>query len=1242
MISSRIFLTLGISSWMIGFSAAAEVKPILQTYCLTCHSEEKQEGELDLENSDIYKNPTVWEHVLDQLELKEMPPKKAKQMTPEEEKTLVAWIRNTLDKIALSNAGDPGPVTLRRLSNHEYTYTLRDLTGIASLDPAREFPVDGAAGEGFTNVGSALVMSPALLTKYLDAAKNVAAHAVFTPTGFHWSESTSSLDWTNETLADIRKIYQRYTVTSDGTQKIVDGVKLDTGTGGGRLPYQDYFEAIQGRRDTKNLSPKYLGILRAALESSQASILLDPLRAKFKAGTLNVADIEPWQQALWSFGHIGHLAEGGKAKTWQNPVTPLLSHQEHRVSLNSGKDQTLYLVSHSAGDGATGDDVTWKNARLIAPGRQDLPISNLPELIRHLEGERTKILDSTESMLQSLAEGSASADPALLAIWKEYFGFTGTPLEHKLTEKRNSTQNHDFIKAWKGSNALNIVANSSDKLVRIPGIMKPHSVAMHSDTNRDAVIAWKSPVKGKLEISGYVERAHTGCGGGAAWSLEVRRGKAVERLASGIAPGGKPFLIGPFEEIKIEPGQAVALVVGPRNKTNTCGLTAVHLVIKDGSQEWDLTKQVSPNLLAGNPNGPWHFLSQPTLEKPLGDLPAPMVAWREAPSAALAKKVREHLEKDFPLNHSLLTSAIRHFKPTAPPTPIVVKAPAIHEITIPAALARGTEFVVNSQLVNPEKGSVQTQVLSQRPAIASTEIDSKLPILVGENSESRKKLEQTFQEFRALFPISVSYTRIVPVDEGVTLSLFHREDEHLSRLVLSEQENQTLNRLWEELRFVSEAPLKQFDAFEQLVQYATQIRAERAVEFEKLRGSLTQAIEDYKRDLANAENVQGKAILQFAEKAWRRPLRAEEIASLKKFTPRMMLARVLISPAFLYKAEEIPAQTHPVNDWELATRLSYFLWSSSPDAELSKLAAAGKLRDPAVLAAQAKRMLKDPKIARLSQEFGCQWLHVRDLGTLDEKSERHFPTFLKVREAMQEEVARFFTDLFHRDQSVLSLLDADHTFVNEILAEHYGIKISGASWQRVEGMKKLGRGGILGFAAPLAKHSGASRTSAILRGTWMSEVILGDKLPPPPRGVPVLPDEFPEGLTERQLIERHTKDPNCASCHKRIDPYGFALEAFDAIGRSRQADTSTVLHDGVKIDGLGQLREYLLTQRRHDFLEQFCRKLLGYSLGRAYQLSDRPLLEAMIQSDLKASTLIEMIVSSRQFREVRGSEITGL
>ena len=1275
-----------IIAFVLGLTASVQAAPqqILQTYCLSCHSTEKQKGDLDLEASDIRKEPHVWENVLDQISLGEMPPKKEKQLTDAEKKQLAEWVRGTLDQIALDSAGDPGPVVLRRLSNMEYAYTLRDLTGVDSLDPAKEFPVDGAAGEGFTNTGAALVMSPALLTKYLEAAKDVAAHAVLTPHGLRWSPSTSPQDWKDETLARIRAIYARHTTTGDGSQTVAQGIKLDTGTGNGRLPLAKYLDALQGRGSADGLSPKYLQILREALTGTKPSMLLDPLRTKFRDKKLTVADIEPWQKALWRFANIGHIGKVNGPKAWQEPVTPLVSKHEMRVKLSPDRDATLYLATSDAGDGSADDEVVWENPRLVAKGRPDLPISGLPALVKHLEAQRAKVIASTEQCLAAIAAGNDDADPAMTAAWREYLGYGTTKLDPLLTKKMESTPDYNFIKGWTGDNALSVLANSSDATVRIPGEMKARSIATHPSPTRASVIAWRCEKAGTLRVHGDVSDAHTECGNGVTWALEVRRGPISEVLAKGETKGNQIFKFGPFESVRVDAGQVVALVIGPKDGNHGCDLTAVNLTLSDGAKTWDLAKDVSPNILAGNPHGPWHFLSQPAAVGAAPDLPAPIAEWRKNPSPELAVKVRQFLEMDFPLNSPLLRRFHNERPEPSQPSDLKAKAPSVLEVRIPAALANGAEFVVTGRLASKTAGSVQMQLLTKKPDVATNLVagrsdttltngqwsDNNLlthnsaPVIVNDGSEARGRLESAFEDFRAIFPISLCYPRIVPVDEVVTLTLFFREDDHLRRLMLTEAEARELDRAWEELLFVSEAPLKLVDAFEQLWQYATQDAKPDA--FEPMRKPIMSGAAKFKEQQIEAEPGHVQAVLDFAAQAWRRPLTENDRSGMRTLyqkllsqdmphagAVRMMLARVLMTPAFLYRGEKAAPGTKaaPVNDWELATRLSYFLWSSAPDDELRQLAANGTLHQTDVLVAQTKRMLKDARVRRLAIEFGCQWLHVRDVAELDEKSERHFPTFASVRADMQEEVTRFFMDLIQNDRSVLSLLDADHTFVNAALAKHYGIKTDKSEWHRVDHLRAQGRGGMLGFAATLAKHSGASRTSPILRGNWLSEVVLGEKLPRPPKGVPVLPEEAPAGLTERQLIERHSSDEKCAGCHKRIDPFGFALESFDAIGRTRSKDaaglsidTRTSLANGTAIEGLDGLRSYLVTTRRDDFLRQFCRKLLGYSLGRSVQLSDKPLITSMLTElnagEHRVATAIELIVRSPQFREVRGKDGT--
>jgi hypothetical protein len=1324
------------------------IRPLLRDYCVTCHSTAKQEGELDLERfatlAQVNQQPEVWEHVQEQLSIGEMPPKDAKQLSAEQKRLLVGWVQTTLNEIALSNAGDPGPVVLRRLSNHEYTYSIRDLTRVPSLDPAREFPVDGAAGEGFTNVGAALVMSPALLSKYLDAAKDVASHMVLTPTGIRFSAETSSRDWTDETLAKIRAFYAKHTGSGESSQTVAQGIKLDTGTGSGRLPLARYLDALQGRGSTEGLSPKYLGILRDALVGAQPSTLLDPLRAKFKAKQLTAADIEPWQKALWRFSNVGHLGKVGGPKAWLEAVTPLAAQHEFRLKLQAPADDgdlTIYLTTTDAGDGNGNDFALWDNARLITPGRGELLLRDVRSVLQQMERQRDAVKESVVRCLAAAHEVESTkerpdlavlaqkhnVDAKVLAGWLMYLGIASageSKLEPLITKKSESVANYNFIKGWVGENALSVLANSSDATVNIPGEMKPQSVATHPSPKFATVIAWRSPIAGALKVSGTVQDGHTACGNGILYSLELRRDQTREVLAAGESKGSSVISLGPLQDVNVMQGDVVALVIDPRNGDHACDHTPVNLTLSDGKLEWDLAKDVSPDILASNPHADrhgnsavWHFLSQPARGT---DAPATVVdstsllsKWRKAKDSAeraqVAAQVQQLLQQDdavatatpadralsqqlLTLNGPLLADAWRSAKAQATDgsespygldpalfgkhpkngevagevaaTSLCVQAPSVIEVRLPRSLLTGAELVATGRLHQSavSEGSVQMQVLTTKPAAASglraTSATSAkeggawnsskppmmfdAPILVAEGSDARRRFETAFDDFRALFPAALCYTKIVPVDEVVTLTLFHREDEPLRRLMLNDNQIAELDRLWDELHFVSEDALTLVDAYEQIWQFSTQDGPNAPngdKRLEPLRQPIIDAAAKFKEQKKAAIEPQKAAVLAFAEKAWRRPLTESEIAGLRTFEPRLMLVRILTSPAFLYRSETPATRTGPVNDWELATRLSYFLWSSLPDEELRSVAVAGKLRDPEVLAAQARRMLKDDRVRRLATEFGCQYLHVRDVATLDEKSERHFPAFKPLREAMQEEVTRFYIDLFQNDRSVLSLLDADYTFLNQPLADHYGIPFQGSDWQRVEGIKKYGRGGALGFSATLAKHSGASRTSAILRGMWVSEVLLGDKIPNPPKGVPTLPEEAPAGLSERQLIERHSSDARCAGCHKRIDPFGFALEGFDAIGGTRAADTKSVTFDGTAVEGLAGLRDYLANQRRADFLRQFSRKLLGYSLGRSAQLSDQPLIDNLSKTEGgHVGKMIEQIVLSPQFREIRGQE----
>jgi hypothetical protein len=1346
-----------------------EIQPLLRKFCQRCHSGKEAEADVDLKQfatlAAVRKAPRVWQKVHEMLDSGQMPPKDTKQPTADERARLQVWVRSYLKAEARAQAGDPGRVVLRRLSNAEYTYTLRDLTEIATLEPAREFPVDGAAGEGFTNTGDALGMSPALFTKYLDAAKRIAQHAVLLPDGFRFSPATTRQDRTNEILDKIRAVYGGCSDSSASTQVSLQGLVWDTKQGG-RLPLEKYLQATLVRREALRagkmsleavakefgLSAKYLALVWQQLNGAEPSVVLDDLRMRWRrakpddAGALAV-EFSRWQNALWKFSSVGHIGKVGGPKAWMEPVAPLVSRVEARFKVPaSQKDETtLYLVASDAGDGNAHDFVVWQNPRFVAPGRQELALKDVRQTIADLSALRAELFADTAKYLQAADEAAGAGrqadvtalakkhalDDSVLAAWLDALGIGSGPakIEGHFTKALPPNPTYTFIQGWGSGDTPLLVANSSDRHVRIPGNMKPHSVAVHPSPKRNAVVAWQSPVAGKLHIEAKVVHAHPECGDGVSWALELRRGAARNRLAAGIAQGAKVPKIEPVN-VTVHPGDVVALAIGPR-KDHACDLTAVDLTLSLGDKasgdkslgikRWDLAADVSGDVLAGNPHADrlgnkavWHFTAEPAsgAVEPEFVLPAGSVLdrWR---SAAREEKTRLAVEAqrlltsppgaantpDGTLVRRLasldgpLLGRLRQTRPRAKERPganadwgidpalfgrhpsgmgkvdasdLCVKAPSVIEVRVPADLVAGYEFVTAGVLHadGRDQGSVQLRVLAA-PPVAALPVQPGVPILVAETGAARKRIAAALDSFRDSFPPAVCYTKIVPVDEVVTLTLFYREDHHLARLMLDDTQKRDLDRLWDELEYVSRSPLTQVDAFAQLMEYATQDSNPKL--FEPLRKPIQERAAAFRKRLVETQPRHLEAVLTFAGRAYRRPLaqkEKEELVALyhtflKQELPheeaiRLTLARILVAPTFLYHLEKPGpgALPVPVSDWELASRLSYFLWSSAPDAELSEAAAAGKLRAPDVLAAHLKRMLQDRRVRRLATEFGCQWLHVRGFDETNEKSERHFPTFAALRGAMYEESILFFTDLFQRDRPVVDLLDADYTFVNQDLAGYYGIPgVKGQEWRRLDGVKKFGRGGILAQATTLATQSGASRTSPILRGNWISEVLLGEKLPRPPKGVPQLPDDETktEGLTVRQLVEKHSADPKCAVCHRRIDAYGFALEGFDAIGRRRDKDLGNrpieargKTADGVELEGLDGLRAYLVSRRKDAFVRQFCRKLLGYALGRGVQLSDEPLLDE-IEEQLKTrgyrvTVALEAIVRSKQFREIRGSK----
>jgi len=1339
----------------------SEVRPILERYCLTCHSAEAKKGDLDLDRfttlGAVRKDVKPWQGMVEQLETGEMPPKKKPQPTADERRRLIAWVRGFLDSEALSRAGDPGQVGLRRLSNAEYDATVRDVTGV-DLRPAREFPADGAAGEGFTNASEALGMSPTLLAKYLKASKEIASHAILLPDGIRFSPSNTRRDWTDESVAQMRRFYAGYTTDLDG-----------------HWTPQPYLWALVRHRDdlaagkvtpaavaaSEKLSPKYLAKLHEALSAGDPHGPMGRLRSLLgrasaeDAGTLG-AEVAAWQGPLWTFQNIGSYRYGNVVRPVANEPA-LVDLKVTRTALKPAPGQgevVLYLVARDLSAAGGPGHAVWDRPRFEGNG-QPLLLRDYAEFGPRYEMDYAAIFAETPRYLAATIEAAHDRnlsaddlarkhelDPAWLARWIDLAALRPVVEEGgvekepgKLTPAVPLALLDGRVTAgpkvlgWTtpGTGLPSLLANSSDEAARIPGLIPPHRVAVHPTPTEFAAAAWKSPIAGRVRVTARIAHAHPACGNGVAWWVEVRKGDQARILAEGTLELGKETTVPP-RDLSVTPGDLVILAVDARDGSHSCDLTEIALTVgeagKPGGRTWDLAGDVAGNLGDGNPHADgfgnaavWSFVKGPT--RPVyGESGPPVPAdsvlgrWREAASdpgrqvesAELAGRLgallggarpldEKHPDRklydtlaalDGPLFRGLEPSRLGKPRPrpgrygldearfgTRPGgkavdgDDLVVPLDQVVEVRLPAALFRDREFVAEGTLDADSGGGVVQFSVSTAPPVSGARWDGKSPLVAA--PAARGPLLVGLAEFRRLFPPLLCYPNVIPLDEVVCLKTFHREDGPLIDLFLDDEQARQIDRLWAEHRFISKFPVVENEYLPLFIGFVTQDQPKELLAyFESQREPFRRRAEAFQEDFEAAAPAQFRTLSDFAALAYRRPLSGGERQGLLDLYRtlreegrshedafRGVLERVLVSPAFLYHLEEPPPGQgpRPVNDWEIAARLSYFLWSSTPDEPLRRLAAEGRLHEPAVLAAQSRRMMKDDRVRALAIEFGTQWIHVRGFDGLKEKNEALFPSFDDtLRKAMSEESIMVFLALMRDERPVAEILDSDATYLDETLARHYGIPgVSGPEWRRVAGVKAHGRGGILGFASVLTKQAGASRTSPVLRGNWVVETLLGEKLPRPPVGVPQLPEGETgnDGLTMRQLVEKHVSAVECAACHQRIDPFGFSLEKYDPIGRLREkdlgglpVDAKSRLREGTEFDGIDGLRNYLLTRKRDVFTRLFCRKLLGYALGREVTLTDQPLIDAMIagmdRHDGRVSSLVEAIVGSTQFRSIRG------
>jgi hypothetical protein len=537
---------------------------------------------------------------------------------------------------------------------------------------------------------------------------------------------------------------------------------------------------------------------------------------------------------------------------------------------------------------------------------------------------------------------------------------------------------------------------------------------------------------------------------------------------------------------------------------------------------------------------------------------------------------------------------------------------------------------------------------------------------------------------------------------------YFRDDRPLYDMILDEAGQQEIDSLWQELDLVASAPTRQYVGFlwfertdsrymrdpyfdfaraenkaaasEEMIAKLGRLYLEKARASGGMETSL-QAIEHFFREInqqirwveearRQAEPSHLIAVQDFAARAYRRELTESESLSLTSFYRSLRsddglnheeaiqdtIVSVLMSPFFCYRVDLIGSGEgqRPLTDDELASRLSYFLWSSTPDAELLKVAKAGGLSRRENLVAEVRRMLSDRRVRGLATEFAGNWLGFRRFEEHNAVDRERFPEFTdELRQAMFEEPIHFFVDVVRHDRSVLEFLDADHTFVNAELARHYRmpeVTARDGNWTRVERASDYGRGGLLPMSVFLTKNAPGLRTSPVKRGYWVVRRLLGERIPPPPPNVPELPDDESKlgELTLRETLARHREHASCAGCHERFDSIGLAFEGFGPVGEKRDkdlggrpVDTTARFPDGPEGQGVSDLRKYLRTHRQNEFVENLIRKLVSYTLGRSLILSDELLIRDLhnkIKEDgYRFASLVENIVTSPQFLNKRGS-----
>jgi hypothetical protein len=1100
--------------------------PLFQQYCFTCHGDNKPMAGVSLmqltAKGSVGEAYQTWKRVAAALEQNRMPPKGMPQPAEEQRRQMVAWIRSELETFIAKHAGDPGKVTVRRLTSAEYAYSVQDLTGL-TLDTGIEPSSDSVGGEGFTNFGDVQFMQDANLQRYLEAAKMIAEHAVIGAGPLEFYSDPGKTGFELSAISRIKEIYQN------------NGFRTVSGEGGFPFGLERYTNAFFVAWEYRN---------RAALGEPNATIA-------------SLAGRE---------GITARFAE----HVWQVMNRKDLGYPLSEVANRWGK--------------------------LAAPG--------------------------------SDAKASAKAARASCEEVQKYL--TGWP-------------------GWLFSRGDQAAGGAGDES---PLVFNDKSLAAETTHHFRFNTGFRRPGRG---------------GRGAAAAGPTKVYLVVSTVPPN--PDSKAVIVWRNATIAFQKGFA-----------GRAGAAATPAA--DG----DVAEPETPT--PATPVKPGAALPKPPVAAPARGLPAagPAQPLRSVVSEEIARKLNFGVSPDgTPIGANDFASA----------------SSLSFEVKLPEGMT-GLEFQVDATL-GQEHDQVFKVVFSERPD-GGTARGIPVHALIGDMAHpAYQKFKSGVMELATTLPpnsngeptpadkdpipLPFDSTYNVPEHDAFVNDVkYLREDRFVVDHILDDATRKRLENAWSDL----------YSSFAYHQNYLALLAAHYKLDFKgKTIATLTEAdlsslpaepqkyirpvLAGYKAVMAQQAAAAPHHLencLDFASRAWRRPLTEREKQNLRAFYDRMLtvdsdhrkairavIARILVSPAFLYRAEQggtaqagratitaaaatSGSAVKPVSNWEMAGRLSFFLWSSVPDDELRRAAAAGELTDTQQLGRQVKRMLADPKARRLSTEFFGQWLGFYHFDQFRGVDTGRFPEFTdEVKSSMYDEAVSFFEHVVRKDRPVREILFADYDFLNKPLAKFYGINKDVASKgpvELVEGAGEFHRGGMLRLGAVLTATSAPLRTSPVKRGDWVLRRILGTPTPPPPADAGSIPadDKLFSGLSIREKLQAHKRNATCANCHARIDPLGFPLEHYDSTGRWREqyVDGKTIwdqgeLSDKTEIAGVNGLLEYLKT-KEDQVRRTLSTKLLGYALGRTVQASDQPLIDRMVSAggDATFAQLASEIVTSPQFR----------